>query len=179
MAYPYLGRPERRKRDEGVKPERIRVKTSKQGKRSRLLTGRLDSERDLPVSSLTHGSRSDRLVFKLQVLPQRGAPEIRERSVRRMSPQEDVVAGERKRPEMFRSPWLIRICSVQFRVARAGKRKAQSMPKDSKLKKARAAKLLKSLGNIGTQSKRVWDEVSPKKLKKWLSPRKKHKENDP
>ncbi|KAJ7828800.1 hypothetical protein B0H13DRAFT_1916859 [Mycena leptocephala] len=51
------------------------------------------------------------------------------------------------------------------------------MPKVSKRQQARVANLLKNLSNIGTKTKRVWDELSPKKLTKWLSPRKKHKEN--
>ncbi|KAF8209533.1 hypothetical protein K438DRAFT_1753875 [Mycena galopus ATCC 62051] len=51
------------------------------------------------------------------------------------------------------------------------------MPKASNTKQARAANLLKNLSNIGTKTKRVWGELSPKKLTKWLSPRKKRKEN--
>ncbi|KAK6988424.1 hypothetical protein R3P38DRAFT_2804679 [Favolaschia claudopus] len=44
----------------------------------------------------------------------------------------------------------------------------------SKTKKTRAANLL---NNITNGTKRVWEEVSPKKIAKWLSPRKRHKEN--
>ncbi|KAJ7860969.1 hypothetical protein B0H14DRAFT_2576318 [Mycena olivaceomarginata] len=51
------------------------------------------------------------------------------------------------------------------------------MPKASKTQQARAANLLKNLSNIGTKTKRVWGELSPKKVTKWLSPRKKCKEN--
>ncbi|KAJ7083214.1 hypothetical protein C8R44DRAFT_753518 [Mycena epipterygia] len=51
------------------------------------------------------------------------------------------------------------------------------MPKDLKRKRTQLPNLLKNLSNIGTKTKRVWDELSPKKLTKWLSPRKKHKEN--
>ncbi|KAK7041140.1 hypothetical protein R3P38DRAFT_3179706 [Favolaschia claudopus] len=44
----------------------------------------------------------------------------------------------------------------------------------SKAKKTRAANLL---SNITNGTKRVWGELSPKKIAKWLSPRKRHKEN--
>ncbi|KAJ7018499.1 hypothetical protein C8F04DRAFT_1277640 [Mycena alexandri] len=47
----------------------------------------------------------------------------------------------------------------------------------SKTRRTRAANLLQNLSNVGARTKRVWDELSPKKLSKWLSPRKKHKEN--
>ncbi|KAJ7663519.1 hypothetical protein B0H17DRAFT_1144012 [Mycena rosella] len=46
------------------------------------------------------------------------------------------------------------------------------MPKDSKRKRTQSANLLKNLSNIGTKTKHVWDELSPEKLTKWLSPRK-------
>ncbi|KAJ7812314.1 hypothetical protein B0H14DRAFT_2605850 [Mycena olivaceomarginata] len=49
--------------------------------------------------------------------------------------------------------------------------------KTLKTQQARAANLLKNLSNIGTKTKRVWDELSPKKVTKWLSPQKKCKEN--
>ncbi|KAJ7853308.1 hypothetical protein B0H14DRAFT_2580466 [Mycena olivaceomarginata] len=48
------------------------------------------------------------------------------------------------------------------------------MGKHSKTHKPRAANLLQNLSNT---TKRAWDELSPKKLRKWLSPRKRHKEN--
>ncbi|KAJ6596323.1 hypothetical protein DFH09DRAFT_1272801 [Mycena vulgaris] len=47
----------------------------------------------------------------------------------------------------------------------------------SRARKTRAANLLLNLTNIGTKTKRAWEELSPKKLQKWFSPRKKHKEN--
>ncbi|KAJ7166473.1 hypothetical protein C8R43DRAFT_946029 [Mycena crocata] len=51
------------------------------------------------------------------------------------------------------------------------------MGKHSKAHKTCTSNLLLNLSNIGSKTKRAWEELSPKKLQKWLSPRKKHKEN--
>ncbi|KAJ7751172.1 hypothetical protein B0H14DRAFT_2636087 [Mycena olivaceomarginata] len=48
------------------------------------------------------------------------------------------------------------------------------MGKHSKTRKTHAANLLQNLSNT---TKCTWDELSPKKLQKRLSPRKRHKEN--
>ncbi|KAJ7934754.1 hypothetical protein B0H13DRAFT_2485038 [Mycena leptocephala] len=51
------------------------------------------------------------------------------------------------------------------------------MGKHSKARKTQAGNLLVNLSNIGSKTKRAWDALSPKKIRKWLSPRKRHKEN--
>ncbi|KAJ7735166.1 hypothetical protein B0H16DRAFT_1467229 [Mycena metata] len=51
------------------------------------------------------------------------------------------------------------------------------MPPSSKRKYTLTNNLLKNLSNLGTSTKRVWAELSPKKLTRLLSPRKRHKEN--
>ncbi|KAJ7734052.1 hypothetical protein B0H14DRAFT_2639473 [Mycena olivaceomarginata] len=51
------------------------------------------------------------------------------------------------------------------------------MPKGSRMQQIRAGNLLKNLSNLGTKTKCALDELSPKELTKWLSPRKRHKEN--
>ncbi|KAJ6573648.1 hypothetical protein B0H10DRAFT_1963976 [Mycena sp. CBHHK59/15] len=50
------------------------------------------------------------------------------------------------------------------------------MGRYSKTRQTRGANLLKNLADIGTATKRAFDELSPQKVWKWLSPRKKQKE---
>ncbi|KAF8146009.1 hypothetical protein K438DRAFT_1991277 [Mycena galopus ATCC 62051] len=47
----------------------------------------------------------------------------------------------------------------------------------SKTRKTRAADLFTNLTNFGGKAKRAWYELSPKKARKWLSPRKKKRED--
>ncbi|KAJ6623718.1 hypothetical protein B0H10DRAFT_1943786 [Mycena sp. CBHHK59/15] len=63
---------------------------------------------------------------------------------------------------------------VQIGTCHAGTSYKRSMGTHSKVHKTRAANLLQNLSNT---TKHAWDELSPKKLWKWLSPRKRHKEN--
>ncbi|KAJ6555547.1 hypothetical protein B0H10DRAFT_1967703 [Mycena sp. CBHHK59/15] len=63
---------------------------------------------------------------------------------------------------------------VQIGTCHAGVSYKRSMGMHSKVRKTWAANLLQNLSNT---TKHAWDELSPKKLQKWLSPRKRHKEN--